>query len=461
MEKPVKKYRHWSAPEITRMIALYEDEFLSLTEVGAEFGLSPTRISRIFDQYDVPRRKRTNSRKLYASFEKKRTVFDRETLCKLYTAENLSLENIAERLGTTYAVIERNFKEYKIRRRKPGRSAAVPLTRELLAYLYLDLRLTVTQVAARLGVTDGAVRKKLYDFRLRKTDIKTAAGSVPGNNPYEATGDGAADNRDGKNKRDRNARTDETQAGQNGAFEREIQEKSTALLTVPEVAILLKRRPVTIQRLACRGAFPNAFRQIKKHNRPWLIPAADLVNYQSRPLTDLPLSTVLSRLAAARKQIRKLHGYGKTEILEMIKLEEEGSPAAEIAVRFDLPETLVEDILRGCAVKPPRVKKQLPAKRPPKRLPKELLIELYVEKNLPMKEILEKLETNYASFYINLRHYDIPLRTRHYRLAAAETENTLRRLTAEKLSPPEIAVRLNMTESYIRRKLREIKLKAN
>lgn len=435
-----RKYRHWTADEIKKMIALYLDKELSLAEVGAEFGLSPTRIKRILVQNKVQIRKRTNSQKLYASFEKKRTILERETLRKLYTVDGLSLEKIADRLGTSYAVVERNFKAYGLKRRAPGRYAPASLTRELLEELYLRQRLTVPQIAERLAlsegsidITEGSIRKKLYEFKIRKKDLKQQQ-LVAEKKRDKKTGDILSSSQNKINKKTRKMLTNDSKTENNKisgkcvrankpgqkSFEKS-KNKTTAtnapeFLSIAEAALLLKRHQTFIRRKLREGAFPNAVRQNGKKRRSWIIPVTDLTGYKILPVggqrqTDPAPSTILSRLAKARIEIKSLRGYGKTEILQMVELEQSGRSAAEIAAEFRLPELVVEDILAGVAVKPLKIKMPRPEKRPPKRLPKDLLIELYVEKEIKTREILKLLSTNYRSLYINLRFYGIPLRS--------------------------------------------------
>jgi hypothetical protein len=98
-------------------------------------------------------------------------------------------------------------------------------------------------------------------------------------------------------------------------------------------------------------------------------------------------------------------------------------------------------------------------KRVLKRFPKDQLIELYSNEKLSIKNILKQLGTSHTFLYINLRYYGIPLRGSDQRRSGLEREKTLRRLYIdEKKTPLEIAEFLDLSESYVKRKLKDFKI---
>ena len=192
---------------------------------------------------------------------------------------------------------------------------------------------------------------------------------------------------------------------------------------------------------------------------------------QARPrLSEPNAAAIEGRGAYARAKIKRLHGYGKREIGEIIALGKSGLTPAEIAIRFRLDEGIVADLLaqaagrellkrQKLALKPPRPKPPPKNRHSPKRLKKlpekAILLELYENVRLPKKAILSKLKINDATLYNALLRYGIPLRSVRSRQRSEEREQMLRRMfTSEELPLQTIADRLGLSLNQVRKSLR-------
>lgn len=444
-----KKNQARSADGIFKMKSFY-DEGRSFSEVGDRFGISPSRVEQIFRQNNIKTRKKTVSKKFLKAMRNRRIILEKEVLAKLYLVEKLSIHKVAEKLKTSDHVVRSNLKAYGIPIRPLERYTTSQLTPELLQSLYIDKNLTAPEIAERLGYSALTIGKKLSKFGIkkrsgtsgiRKLSKLTAQQSLNGQSAHRCSVDGAA-------AKDKSPAADE-------------------LLTVAEIVEKYKIHPVNLRKLIREGFFPNAFRQILGKVRRWMVPVGDLETFTPRKrggrrIVEPTAATIRSRAVYARAAIKSSHGYGKAEINEMIALEKKGWTKAEIAARFRLNEETVSDILNQSALYPPRAKKPPRVKKELKRLPEQLLTELYANNLFSTKYILEKLNTNYSSLYISLRHYGIPLRDERRRLTAQEKAQILHHLfSKEKLAPDVIADRMGLTMAYVKRKINELKLRSD
>jgi transposase len=76
------------------------------------------------------------------------TVLDADVLRELYVKERLSINQVAARLGVGRSVVERNLRTNSITRARRQR-----LPKELLEELYVNRRLSAEAVATRVGVS--------------------------------------------------------------------------------------------------------------------------------------------------------------------------------------------------------------------------------------------------------------------------------------------------------------------
>ena len=451
-----KKNRRRSADEILKMKAFYEagETFL---EVGARFGISPSRVEQIFRRNGIKARKTTVSKKFRRAMDNRRIILSREALIELYAGEKLPIIKVAERLGVGSHSVRRNLHDYGIPIRPQGDYHSLRLTAELLKTLYIDQNLMAAEIAERLGYAVGTIGKKLSLLGIKKRQ-----GGLSGSlQPPEAAGQSSLTDSSSTDSSSTDSSRNTSAAG--SAELPVASPASPEVLTLVEVAGRYKMHPRTLRRMIPKGVFPNAFRPSVGKGRCWMIPAADLENFTPRKKGGLRIekptaAAIVSRGRNAGNRIKLSHGYGKAEIQAMIELERQGLTRAGIAVCYRLAERLVADVLNRAALGKPRRRIAPPVEKQLKRLPEQELIGLYVKGKFSTAYILKKLNTNYAALYSNLRHYGIPLRDESRRLLAKEKEATLCRLFFEEnLDPQTIADRLKLTVAYVHRKINEIK----
>jgi predicted RNA-binding protein with RPS1 domain len=115
---------------------LYLRQGLSIRQMAAHLGLSNRAVWRELKNAGIPRR----------SVGVRGTVLDPEVLRDLYVNERLSINQVAARLGVARSVVERNLRANSITRTRRQR-----LPKELLEELYVNRRLSAEAVATRVG----------------------------------------------------------------------------------------------------------------------------------------------------------------------------------------------------------------------------------------------------------------------------------------------------------------------
>jgi predicted DNA-binding protein YlxM (UPF0122 family) len=442
------KYVRRTAGDIQAMKTFY-DGGRSFSEVGDEFGISPSRVEQLFRQHKIKTRRKTVSQKFLAAMQQRRIRLEREPLAELYLNEKLSIRRIAEKLGSTYDIVRSNLIAHRIPIRPLADHTTSRLTPDILRPLYIDQNLTAAQIAERLGYSVLTVRKRLFLFGIKKRSggvAADAAGAVGAGSPLLP------------------------RSGQTAPEELKISATPPAMaeteaLTIPEIAEKYRMHPQSIKKLVREGFFPHAERRVHNNIRRWVVPAADLENFVARGRGGVRIAaptaaTIQGRSVLAKKKIKETHNYRKPEIIEMMNLEKQGLTRSEIAVRFRLEEQIVHDLLEQCAVRPPRLRKKPRPAAGLTNLPEQRLIELYVESDISVVAIVRELNTNYAALYDNLKRYKIPLRNDRARAASVERETTLRRLVVrENLTIEEIAGQLGLSAAQIKRNLRDLKIR--
>jgi len=136
------------------MWRLYEDEGLSLAEVGKRFGVSRQRVHQEFVKAGI----KTRGRVLKS--------LDRKVLHRLYVVTRLSISETAKKLGVSSGVVERELERHGIERRTNNR---LEFDRELIERLYVKQGLSQIETGKRLGVHARIVMRELrrYGITLR------------------------------------------------------------------------------------------------------------------------------------------------------------------------------------------------------------------------------------------------------------------------------------------------------
>lgn len=155
---------------------------------------------------------------------------------------------------------------------------------------------------------------------------------------------------------------------------------------------------------------------------------------------------------------RKSYHWSESEIRQLIALYESGSSMEATGERFGISKQRVEQIFRKAGIKKRKYTKseKYIAARKNKRkiMPKKQLIEFYIDKKLPINEIIKKLKTNSEVFYRSLDFHNIPKRTNERIEYSPLTRQLLHSLYIEEdLTSTEIARRLGYATITIRRRL--------
>ena len=147
---------------------LYAEGDLTLKEIGERFSLSKERVRQIATRAGVPRKKggRTpRGGRRYALVPRDMWKYKQEII-HLYVDKRLSLKEIGERFGRSHVAIIHLLEAADIRRRVRGWRSGWPWRdstqrTEEITHAYLGDRLTLRQVAARFDLSPECVRQIL------------------------------------------------------------------------------------------------------------------------------------------------------------------------------------------------------------------------------------------------------------------------------------------------------------
>ena len=154
------------------MIRLYR-QGLTLREVGEIAGISRQAVQIRLKKSGVARRKKTVTALVIKAYAANRRDIDKKLLDRLYTNELKSPKTIASLLGVTEWSVRENLKRGRIpvrRRRFPGLDGRAVLTEALLEKLYSGENLTVRQIAEKTKYTQAYVGRLLARFGLLKRE---------------------------------------------------------------------------------------------------------------------------------------------------------------------------------------------------------------------------------------------------------------------------------------------------
>jgi transposase len=154
----------------------YVDERLSIAAIARRLHTSRDKVSLRLRRYGIP--VRAGGR--YPSDPKLR-----ETMVQLYTVEGLGVEEVASRTGISPGRAGELLRAAGIRLRPPPPRPLPPgwqpLTRELLAELYVSQRLTLAEVAERVGGSTSRVGDALRRHGIPRRP--RGSRSLPGREP--------------------------------------------------------------------------------------------------------------------------------------------------------------------------------------------------------------------------------------------------------------------------------------
>jgi transposase/5-methylcytosine-specific restriction endonuclease McrA len=145
----IERTKEGGIPSREVLYQMFVVDDLSTKEIAKQLGISRTQIYRGLVLYDIERNKVQNP-----------NAPSRETLYQLYVEENLSAEQISEKLGfTTAGNITHYLRRYGIERDRVKRNSRVP-SRETLYQLYVEENLTCEQIAEKLDYS----RSRIFHF---------------------------------------------------------------------------------------------------------------------------------------------------------------------------------------------------------------------------------------------------------------------------------------------------------
>jgi DNA-binding CsgD family transcriptional regulator len=154
--------------ELAKVVRLYRDEGRSLKEVGAAFGHGPDWAKA---------RVRAAGLTIHPGGTS-RTRLDVELFCRWRIDEGLTLAEIATRAGRSATTVAEALHKAGITRppRRPGRPALHPA---VLHRLYVEERRTLGQVAAALGASDRRVRAAIVAADIPLRSARRSANRPP------------------------------------------------------------------------------------------------------------------------------------------------------------------------------------------------------------------------------------------------------------------------------------------
>jgi DNA-binding transcriptional regulator LsrR (DeoR family) len=152
---------------------LYEDEHMSLAEIGARYGRGPDWVRSRVVRAGATIKRRSGPRP--------RFKLTGERLWQWHVDEGLSVVQIAERVGCHPQTVRFRLRQASIPLRRAARSTnrgLVPLTDELLRRLYYDEELTTREIADRLGCSATRISKALRRSGIQRRRRGVRGGPV-------------------------------------------------------------------------------------------------------------------------------------------------------------------------------------------------------------------------------------------------------------------------------------------
>jgi transposase len=158
----IKLSHGYGKSEILKMIEL-EKKHLSRVEIAERFGVAEQLVEDILRQAAIkpPKQKKEPPEK------KTPQGLPRDLLVQLYVEENLSIGEILKRLKTNYAELYINLRYYEIPLRHNHFRRAAAKKEETLRRLFLEEKLTPAAIAHRLNLTEGYIKRKLSELKIR------------------------------------------------------------------------------------------------------------------------------------------------------------------------------------------------------------------------------------------------------------------------------------------------------
>lgn len=148
-----------------QLILLYRDRGLSISQIAKKFGLSKTPIHRMLHDYRIPVR---SSRE--ASIKVPTT---KKQLKNWYLKDRISMFQIAEKLGCTHSAIVYKFRKFGIKSRGHlGLTKPIKLTKEGFEHLYYKRMLSLKKIANIAHCSESGLERRFKKYNLNSRTIQ-------------------------------------------------------------------------------------------------------------------------------------------------------------------------------------------------------------------------------------------------------------------------------------------------
>lgn len=159
--------------------SLYGEQKLSMAEIGKKFHCSPNTIQRIMRRYKIKPRTLSEAAQKF--------LIPKRILKKLYCQKRLSTAQIGEQYHCSHATVLNKMKIYGLKRRsKLGTRKAVIIPKEVLKKLYVDKKLSQSQVAMKMKCSKCAIEKLIKKYNIKSRSLSEAQMKYP---KYDFSGD--------------------------------------------------------------------------------------------------------------------------------------------------------------------------------------------------------------------------------------------------------------------------------
>lgn len=140
---------------------LYIDKGLSLREVADELGCSKRTVQRWMDNHGIPTDPSTH--------DQTGPWRDRETMVELYKERGLSIQQVADELGTAQGTIQSWLDKHDIETRESYKHTDFEWQDEkTLRNLHLEKQIPASEIADAFGCSAGTIRNWLDEFGISR-----------------------------------------------------------------------------------------------------------------------------------------------------------------------------------------------------------------------------------------------------------------------------------------------------
>jgi len=162
----------------------------STVEIGEKLNLSPSTVQRYLEEHGIETRQSPTG-KSNADFEK---LNDESCLRDMYHSEGMSIQDIADSLGTYYSTVYNRFEEFDIERRDNGGVKDFDTDKlndkSYLRSQYVEERATLQEIASECGCSIWVIVNRLDKYEIERRSRGVEQGrSMPAISETQAKGD--------------------------------------------------------------------------------------------------------------------------------------------------------------------------------------------------------------------------------------------------------------------------------